>query len=83
MGHLNGFLTRGGGNLNTNFSKIQMPGVLPGGGMLNLRFDWYIRDSSLRKSLFFGNIGGWAKPSSPPPPPPPPAARSLTLRVKL
>ena len=26
-----------GENLNTNFPKIQMPG-----GMLNLRFDWYI-----------------------------------------
>ena len=32
MGHLNGFLAWGGGNLNTNFSKIQMPGVLSRGG---------------------------------------------------
>ena len=29
MGHLNGYLARGGVNLNTNFPKIQMPG---GGG---------------------------------------------------
>ena len=36
-GHLNSYLARGGGNLNTNFPKIQMPG-----GMLKLRFDWYI-----------------------------------------
>ena len=32
----------GGGNLNKNFPKIQMPGGCPGGGMLKLRFDWYI-----------------------------------------
>ena len=32
---------RGGGNLNKNFPKIQMPGGLPR-GMLKLRFDWYI-----------------------------------------
>ena len=33
----------GRGNLNKNFPKIQMPGGLPGGGgMLKLRFDWYI-----------------------------------------
>ena len=31
--------------LNKNFPKIQMHGGLPGGGggMLNARFDWYIR----------------------------------------
>ena len=28
--------------MNKNFPKIQMPGGLPGGGMLKLRFDWYI-----------------------------------------
>ena len=39
MGHLNSFLASGGGNLNKNFPKIQMP---RGGGMLKLRFDWYI-----------------------------------------
>ncbi len=38
MGHLNSFSASGGGNLNKNFPKIQMPG----GGMLKLRFDWYI-----------------------------------------
>ena len=41
MGHLNSFSASGGGNLNKNFPKIQMPGGLPG-GMLKLRFDWYI-----------------------------------------
>ena len=43
MGHLNSFSASGGGNLNKNFPKIQMPWGLPGGGMLKLRFDWYIR----------------------------------------
>ena len=42
MGHLNSFSASGGGNLNKHFPKIQMPGGLPGGGMLKLRFDWYI-----------------------------------------
>ena len=32
MGHLNSFLARGGGNLNKNFPRIQMPGGLPGRG---------------------------------------------------
>ena len=36
MGHLNSFSALGGGNLNKNFPKIQMPG---GGGMFKLRFD--------------------------------------------
>ena len=31
VGHLNGFFARGEGNLSTDFSKIQMPRVLPGG----------------------------------------------------
>ena len=44
MGHLNSFSASGGGNLNKNFPKIQMPGGLPGGVMLKLRFDWYITD---------------------------------------
>ena len=42
MGHLNSFLASGGGNLNKNFPKIQIPGGLPGGGLFKLRFDWYI-----------------------------------------
>ena len=42
VGHLNGILARVGGNLNNNFQKSQMPGWLPGGGMLKLRFDRYI-----------------------------------------
>ena len=41
MGHLNSFSASGGGYLNKNFPKIQMPGGLPG-GMFKLRFDWYI-----------------------------------------
>ena len=39
MAHLNGILARVGGNLNNDFQKSQMPG----GGMLKLRFDRYIR----------------------------------------
>ena len=38
----NGILAREGGNLNNNFQKSQMPGGLPGGGMLKHRFDQYI-----------------------------------------
>ena len=45
MGHLNGILARVGGNLNNNFQKSQMPGGLPGGGMLKLRFDRYINQT--------------------------------------
>ena len=41
-GHLNSFSASGGGNFNKNFPKIQMPGGCLG-GMLKLRFDWYIR----------------------------------------
>ena len=33
VGYLNGIFAQGGGNLKTNFSKIQMPGVLPGKGI--------------------------------------------------
>ena len=39
MGHLNSFSALGGGDLNKNFQKVQMPGGLPGGGMFKLRFD--------------------------------------------
>ena len=42
VGHLNGILAWVGGNLNNNFQKSQMPGGLPGGVMLKLRFDRYI-----------------------------------------
>ena len=41
MGHLNSFSASGGGNLNKNFEKFKCPGGCPG-GMLKLRFDWYI-----------------------------------------
>ena len=53
MGHLNSFSALGGGNLNQNFPKIQMPGGLPGrgGGKLKLRFDWYIRVLSSKPCL--------------------------------
>ena len=51
MGHLNGILARVGGNLNNNFQKSQMPGGLPGGGMLKLRFDRYIIAPIFLKSL--------------------------------
>ena len=47
MGHLNGILARVGGNLNKKIQKSQMPGGLPGGSMLKLRFDRYIRPSPL------------------------------------
>ena len=48
MGHLNGILAWVGGNLNNNFQKSQMPGGLPGGSMLKLRFDRYITWEYLR-----------------------------------
>ena len=35
MGHLNSFSASGGGNLNTIFQKIQMPGGAWGGGCLS------------------------------------------------
>ena len=50
MGHLNVILARVGGNLNNNFQKSQMPGGLPGGGMLKLRFDRYIMTEMLETS---------------------------------
>ena len=43
MGHLSSVLARVEGNLNNNFQKSQIPGGLPGGWMLKLRFDRYIR----------------------------------------
>ena len=42
MEHLNSFSASGGGNLNKNFPKIQMPGGCRGGGMFKLQFDWYL-----------------------------------------
>ena len=39
MGHLNNFSASGGGNLNKKLQKFKCPA---GGGMLKLRFDWYI-----------------------------------------
>ena len=46
-GHLDSILGRGGGNLNNNFQKSQMPGGLPGVGMLKLRFDRYLHSEGL------------------------------------
>ena len=54
VGHLNGILVRVGGNLNNNFPKSQMPGGLPG-GMLKLRFEWYINWHHCK-------MGTWRKP---------------------
>ena len=51
MGHLNSFLASGGGNLNKNFPKIQMPGELPGVGMFKLRFDWYINELKVMNEI--------------------------------
>ena len=58
MEYLNSFLASGGGNLNKNFPKLQMPGELPGGGgggMFKLQFDWYIIGDRPREDgkLFF------------------------------
>ena len=44
-------------NLNTYFSNIQMPQVLPGvggGRMLKLLFDWYTKN--LGKKLYWPNL---------------------------
>ena len=49
VGHLKSFSASGGRNLTKNFPKIQMLGGCPG-GMLKLRFDWYIRSSTARRS---------------------------------
>ena len=44
MGHLISFSASGGGNLNKNFAKNSNARGLPGGGgLLKLRFDWYIK----------------------------------------
>ena len=61
MGHLNSFSASGGGNLNKNFAKNSNARGMPGGGgMLKLRFDWYIilttpnvRDEKLMLQLTF------------------------------
>ena len=42
MGHLNSFSASGGGNFPKIFQKFKCPGGCPRGGMLKLRFDWYI-----------------------------------------
>ena len=57
MGHLNGISARVGGNLNNNFRKSQIPGGLPGGGMLKLRFDRYISKISSNFALHLIKVG--------------------------
>ena len=47
MGHLNSFSASGGGNFPTIFQKYKCPGVTRG-GMLKLRFDWYITCKRLK-----------------------------------
>ena len=54
VGHLNGILARVGGNLNNNFQKSQMPG----GKMLKLWFDRYIKFSSNSSVLYVGKLDG-------------------------
>ena len=56
VGHLNGILARVGGNLNNNFRKSQMPGGLPGGGMLKLQFDRYIAEPNQVKRAEFVTV---------------------------
>ena len=51
MGHLNSFSASGGGNLNKNFAKNTNARGLPGGGMLKLRFDWYIKNFQVYEVL--------------------------------
>ena len=58
-GNLNSFSARGGGDLNKNFPKIQMPGGLPG-GMLKLRFDWYIRPVPIVLGNVWATFGVWS-----------------------
>ena len=58
MGHLNGILARVGRDLNNNFQKGQMPGGLPGGRMLKLRFDRYITQKNANaRGLAWGEGG--------------------------
>ena len=57
MGHLNSFSASGGGNLNKNFPKIQMPaGLTGGGGMLKLQFNWYITGICMQGNYFTCNF---------------------------
>ena len=46
----------GRGKFSKNFPKIQMPGGLPRGGMLKLRFDWYISDGVVNGIGRNGNV---------------------------
>ena len=59
MGHLNSFSASGGGNFPKIFQKFKYPGGCPG-GMLKLRFDWYIRTVKRAPTVFLIEIfGGW------------------------
>ena len=62
MGQLNSFSAPGGRNLNKNFAKNTNAQGLPGGGgMLKLRFDWYIirKQKTHTESLFAGYLRGY------------------------
>ena len=57
MGHLNSFSASGVGILNKNFAKNSNARGLPGGGgMLKLRFDWYIRLVSIGILYTLGEV---------------------------
>ena len=56
MGHLNGFLKVGDGNLIAKNRKIQMPGGLPEGGMLRLQIDRCIGGESKEVDCSQGNF---------------------------
>ena len=53
VGHLNTILTRGGGNLNDPMFKSSNARGLPGGGMLEFRFDPRIKTEQLTKQRLF------------------------------
>ena len=57
---MNSFLAQGGGNLNKNFPKIQMPRELPG-GMLKLRFNWYIIRRTAKNERTALGFGSWSE----------------------
>ena len=50
VGHLNSFSALGGGNLNKHFAK----NTNARGGMLKLRFDWYISSITERSIDYVG-----------------------------
>ena len=51
MGHLNSFSASGGGELEQKCSKNSNARGVARGGMLKLRFDWYISSNTPRALL--------------------------------